>query len=228
MDMSELIIIADDHPVFRDGMCRLIASLLPNATLLEAGTMDEVHQMIADHGHPDLFLLDLLFPGMQPRETLKTLRQQCSKSSIMIVSMLDDDRTIDRIMNEGADGFIVKSIPAQDMIDAIMAVRAGKYVVAKPNIEALTDAVPTSANVVDLTRRQIEILQLISAGKSTKLIARTLGLSPFTVRNHISLLLRTWNVNSRSELAAKAKSLGCLGAEGFSSEPSPIPPALIQ
>lgn len=208
--MAEKIIIADDHPVFRDGMCRLISAALPEAELLEAGTMDEVLALTEAHGEPNLFLLDLLFPGMEPRETLSMLRQRFPCSSIAIVSMLDDDRTINRIMDDGADAFIVKSIPAQEMVEAVMAVRAGQYVVAKPSIVSLTDAVPTSANVLSLTQRQIEILQLISTGESNKHIARKLGLSPFTVRNHISLLLRSLNAHSRAELAAKAESLGCI------------------
>jgi len=211
--MTEKIIIADDHPVFRDGMCRLMSSALPDAQLLEAGSMDEVLELTEKHGEPDLFLLDLLFPGMEPRETLAKLRQRFPRSSIAIVSMLDDDRTINRIMDEGADAFIVKSIPAQEMIDAVLAVRSGQYVVAKPSIVSMTDAVPTSANVMSLTQRQLEILDLISAGESNKHIARKLGLSPFTVRNHISLLLRSLNAHSRSELAAKAESLGCLNGK---------------
>ena len=163
--MTEKIIIADDHPVFRDGMCRLMSSALPDAQLLEAGSMDEVLELTEKHGEPDLFLLDLLFPGMEPRETLAKLRQRFPRSSIAIVSMLDDDRTINRIMDEGADAFIVKSIPAQEMIDAVLAVRSGQYVVAKPSIVSMTDAVPTSANVMSLTQRQLEILDLISAGE---------------------------------------------------------------
>lgn len=211
--MAEKIIIADDHPVFRDGMCRLIAAALPEAILLEAGTMDEVLALADTHGEPSLFLLDLLFPGMDPRETLPKLRQRFPRSSIAIVSMLDDDRTIRRIIDDGADAFIVKSIPAQEMVDAVMAVRSGQYVIAKPSIASLTDAVPTSANMLSLTQRQLEILALIGTGESNKHIARKLGLSPFTVRNHISLLLRSLNAQSRSELAAKAESLGCLAGE---------------
>ena len=99
------------------------------------------------------------------------------------------------------------------MIDAVLVVRSGQYVVAKPSIVSMTDAVPTSANVMSLTQRQLEILDLISSGESNKHIARKLGLSPFTVRNHISLLLRSLNAHSRSELAAKAESLGCLNGK---------------
>ena len=210
MIMAEKIIIADDHPVFRDGMGRLISKALPEAILYEAGSMDEVLELADKHGDPDIFLLDLLFPGMEPRETLSNLRQRFPSSSIMIVSMLDDERTISRIMDEGADAFAVKSIPAPKMIEAVMAVRAGQFVVARPDTVLMTDHAPNSSNILGLTQRQIEILELIRIGESNKLIARRLGLSPFTVRNQISVLLRSLNANTRAELAAKAASLGCL------------------
>jgi len=206
--MSEKIIIADDHPVFRDGMCRLVGSALPTAQLIEAGTMAEVLAAVEAHGAPDLFILDLLFPGMLPRETLPALRQQCRKSSIMIVSMLDDEATIGRIMAYGADGYAVKSIPAPQMLAALMSVRSGDFVVARPNMVTITNDTPEPGDVMDMTQRQREILSLISQGQSNKQIGRILGLSPYTVRNHVSLLLRTLKVQTRLELAAKSEKLG--------------------
>jgi DNA-binding NarL/FixJ family response regulator len=211
--MNEKIIIADDHPVFRDGMTRLVGSALPDASLFEAATMAEVLDAVEIHGAPDLFILDLLFPGMNPRETIPALRQQCRKSSIMIVSMLDDETTIDRIMAYGADGYVVKSNPAPEMLAAIMSVRSGNFVIARPNLVATTDIIPGPADVMDLTQRQREILYLISEGQSNKAIGRKLHLSPFTVRNHVSLLFRMLKVRSRVELAAKADRLGYQSCE---------------
>jgi DNA-binding NarL/FixJ family response regulator len=211
--MSEKIIIADDHPMFRDGMCRLVGSALPEAQLFEAGTMAEVLETVDAYGAPDLFILDLLFPGMNPRETLPALRQQCRKSSIMIVSMLDDETTIEKIMGYGADGYVVKSIPAPDMLAALMAVRSGDFIIARPDIAAMTDNAPLPANIMDLTQRQREILSLISQGQSNKEIGRALALSPFTVRNHVSLLFRMLKVQTRGELAASAGRLGYQGAD---------------
>jgi DNA-binding NarL/FixJ family response regulator len=209
--MSDKIIIADDHPVFRDGMCRLVGAALPDAQLFEAGTMAEVMEAVEAHGAPNLFMLDLLFPGMNPKETLPTLRQQCRKSSIIVVSMMDDEATIDRIMAYGADGYIVKSIPAPEMLAALMSVRSGEFVIARPSMAATTDHLPGPADVMDLTQRQREILSLISQGQSNKEIGRELELSPFTVRNHVSLLFRMLKVQSRLDLAAKADVLGYPG-----------------
>jgi DNA-binding NarL/FixJ family response regulator len=211
--MHEKIIIADDHPVFRDGMCRLVGAALPGAHLFEAGTMPEVMEAIDTHGAPDLFMLDLLFPGMNPRETLPNLRQQCRKSSIIIVSMLDDEAAIERVMSCGADGYIVKSIPAPEMLAAVMAVRSGEFVIARQSMAALTDHVPGPTDFIDLTPRQRDILSLISQGQSNKAIARKLDLSPFTVRNHVSVLFRMLKVKTRLELTAKAYTLGYHGRE---------------
>ncbi len=206
--MSERIIIADDHPVFRDGMTRLVGSALPEAQLFEAGTMDEVLDAVEMNGVPDIFVLDLLFPGMNPRETLPALRQRCRKSSIIIVSMLDDEATIERMMAYGADAYIVKSIPAPEMLAALMAVRSGEFIIARPNLASTTNLMMGPADALDLTQRQREIMSLISRGHSNKEIARKLELSPFTVRNHVSLLFRMLNVQTRFELAAKADRLG--------------------
>jgi DNA-binding NarL/FixJ family response regulator len=205
--MSETIIIADDHPLFRDGLCRLIGGSLPDASLIEAGTMADVLEAVDKRGAPELFLLDLVFPGMNPRETLSNLRQSCPKSSIIVVSMLDDAATIEKIMEYGADGYIVKSIPAAEMVEAILAVRSGEYVIARPNAAMTDDQIPEFADVMDLTQRQKEILALLRDGQSNKEIGRKLLLSPFTVRNHISLLMRILKAHSRHELAARADSL---------------------
>jgi DNA-binding NarL/FixJ family response regulator len=205
--VREKIIVADDHPVFRDGICRLIAAALPEAALTEAGTMQEVNEAVSRDGAPDLFILDLLFPGMDPVETLPKLRQQCPKASIAIVSMLDDEAVIDRVMGAGADAYIAKSIPASKIQEAILNVRAGHYVVARPEPASNGDWQPDPVAMLHFTQRQREILDLISDGRTNKEIGRELDLSHFTVRNHVSLLLRTLKAKSRAELKARAEAL---------------------
>ena len=205
--VSEKIIVADDHPIFRAGMCRLVADTLPNADIQEAGSMAEVTEIVKATGAPDLAFLDLLFPGMNPRETLPAFRQQCPKTSIVVVSMIDDENTIGKVMSYGADGYIVKSIPPLEMLAAIEKVRSGDYVIARPSISSLADHTPGLAEILDLTSRQREILLLIARGQSNKEIGRTLALSPFTVRNHVALLFRILKAQSRSELAQRAGNL---------------------
>lgn len=204
--MTSRILIADDHPVFRDGMCRLVAAAFPDAELLEAGTVEEVIEVASAGAAPDVFVLDLLFPGMNPPETLPQLRQQFPTSSLIVVSMLDDDATIRRISGLGIDGYIAKSIPAADMVEAIRRVSAGEFVIARPQVAdaALHSGLAGGAAIANLTQRQREILALIGEGCSNKAIGRKLNLSPFTVRNHISLLFRVLGTTSRAELAELA------------------------
>lgn len=204
--MTSKILIADDHPVFRDGMCRLVAVAFPDAELLEAGSVDEVISLATSGSAPDLFVLDLLFPGMNPPETLPRLRQLFPASGLVVVSMLDDEPTIRRICALGIDGYIAKSIPGADMVDAIRRVGAGEFVIARPQpSDGARPAGIADGALLGLTQRQREILTLIGKGSSNKVIGRELNLSPFTVRNHISLLFRVLGAASRAELAEIAR-----------------------
>jgi DNA-binding NarL/FixJ family response regulator len=203
---SELIVVADDHPVFRDGLKRLLAAASPNATIIEAGTMDEVLAIASQPPAPSLFVLDLLFPGMRPKETLPHLRERFPRSSIVIVSMIDDEATVQQIMRLGADGFVGKAVSSQRIVDGIMAVKAGQFVVIRAEQGASQSADGTS--VLDLTPRQKDVLQCLAQDKSNKEIGRMLSISPFTVRIHVSALLRILQVESRALAAVKARALG--------------------
>jgi DNA-binding NarL/FixJ family response regulator len=103
----------------------------------------------------------------------------------MIISMLDETATDEKVIDYSADAFVVTSIPVAEMIEALMAVRSGEYIVARPNAAADSGQDSDVRSVIDLTTRQREILAMLRDGQSNKEIARTLALSPFTIRNHI-------------------------------------------
>lgn len=201
------VIGADDHPVFREGMCRLLQRLMPTADILEAGTMVELLDLARAGPAPDSIFLDLLFPGLVLDRSIRALRDTVEATSIIVVSMVDDQATVDKVMAEGADGFIGKAVSPTDMGEAITAIRNGEFVVrrATSSIKALsTDQTSLSL----LTPRRREILRLVVEGKSNKEIARALDISPFTARFHVSALMRTLGVTTRAAAVAKALEAG--------------------
>ncbi len=204
----DTLIIADDHPLFREGMRHIAERLYTQARVLEAATMDQVLALSRAGPPPHAFFLDLLFPGLDPGPSIGALRDEFRKASIVVVSMIEDETLIRTVMAAGADGFIGKSLPAREIADAIEAIRDGEYVIRRSPASGL---VPQRGALPSLTQRQRDVLRLVALGHTNKEIARELDISPFTVRIHVSALLRTLEVTSRSAAAAKAASAGLGG-----------------
>lgn len=203
---SETIVVADDHPVFRDGLCALIQVVAPDARLLPADTFHGALALARDlQSPPSMLVLDLCFARQNIKLELPALRREFDRSAIVIVTMAEDRATIDAVMACGVNGYIGKAVAPADMVAALRAVRQGEQVINAPAAEAIA-----AGEGPLLSDRQLAVLQHIATGRTNKEIARALDISPFTVRIHVSALFRALGVNTRSAAVTKAVAEGLL------------------
>lgn len=202
------IILADDHPLFRDGFALLLRQIEPEATVLEACDLDEAMQLAAANPDIDLALVDLNMPGMDGVAGLERLLRAHSSLPVVVLSAYDSQESVQAVMRTGAAGFIPKASTTQVMLSAIRLILSGG-VYLPPQLMVAHHA-PTLANTGELTGRQREILVLLARGLANKQICRELNISEGTVKSHILAIYRVLAVNNRTEAANAARRMGLI------------------
>ncbi len=207
------ILLADDHPFFRDGVRVLLNSVSDTDVVGEAGSGDDVI-MLAEQLQPDVILMDLNMPGINGVEATRRIRERQAQIAILIVTMYDDDDSVFAAMRAGAHGYVLKGANQAELLRAIRAVANGEAIFGAAIAQRLLHLfasprphVPWQA-FPDLTDREREILGLIAEGQSNAQIAQRLVLSPKTVRNHISNIFSKLQVVDRVEAIRRARDAG--------------------
>ena len=207
------VLIADDHPMVRDALSRIVRQIDPQARVEEAGDFRTLVEQV-ESGPPDLLLLDLNMPGMDGLAGLRRLRLRFPSLSTVVASGQDDPVTIRTVLATGASGFISKADPPQTLINALRLVASGGvYVSARLLGQARDGATPLGVDPSGLTPRQRDVLDLLLLGHPNKQIARGLGLTEGTVKIHIAAILRALQARNRTEAVLRARELG-LGRAG--------------
>ncbi len=219
--VSTHLIIADDHPLFRDALRQAVASVVTSAKITEAGSFDELTALLQRVSDVDLILLDLTMPGINGFSGLIYLRAQYPPVPVVIVSASDDVGTIRRSLDFGASGFIPKRFGVDTLRDAIVKVMAGDvWVPADVDLSAADD--PEMARLRDrlltLTPQQVRVLMMLSEGLLNKQIAYELGVSEATIKAHVSAILQKLAVESRTQAVIAAAKIA--GGQWRQSEPS--------
>jgi DNA-binding NarL/FixJ family response regulator len=201
------LLIADDHPLFRGALREAVTGLFSRADVGEAGTFEEVTDLIERGGDVDLILLDLSMPGVRGFSGLMYLRAQYPSLPIVVVSANDDPAVIRRCMEFGASGFIPKTLGIEALRQAIARVLQGE-VWTPPDVDLTRQAdVETAAMIArlaTLTPQQVRVLMMLSGGLLNKQIAYELGVSEATVKAHVSAILQKLGVESRTQAVIAA------------------------
>ena len=192
MDAERIrVLIADDHPLFRDGMHGLLDSVPETEVVGEAASGEEAITL-AETLQPDVILMDIKMPGINGFQAMREILQTSPHIRILIVSMLEDDDSVFAAMRAGARGYVPKGANQAEMLRAIRAVANGEAIFGPGIAQRLIGFFSTSRPSVqsrifpDLTEREAEILELITQGRTNVEIAEQLVLSLKTVRNHVS------------------------------------------
>jgi DNA-binding NarL/FixJ family response regulator len=201
------LLIADDHPLFRGALREAVNGLFDRAEIAEAGTFEEVTELLERGGDIDLILLDLRMPGVRGFSGLMYLRAQYPSLPIVVVSANDDPAVIRRCMEFGASGFIPKTLGVEALRQAVAQVLRGE-VWTPPDVDLQRDTDTESAAVIarlaTLTPQQVRVLMMLSGGLLNKQIAYELSVSEATVKAHVSAILQKLGVESRTQAVIAA------------------------
>jgi DNA-binding NarL/FixJ family response regulator len=215
------VLVADDHPVFRDGL-RVMLEATPDTELVGEAADGVKAVNLAHTLRPDVILMDLKMPGLGGIEATRKILGESPRVGILVVTMIEDDDSVFAAMRAGARGYLLKGADKDEMLLAIRAVGRGEAIfgpgIARRLVQYFAShaAVPKQAPRVvfpELTDREREILDLIAAGRNNRDIANQLFLSLKTVRNYVSNILTKLQVSDRAQAIIRAREAG-LGTKG--------------
>jgi DNA-binding NarL/FixJ family response regulator len=205
------VVIADDHPVVRDGLSALLASV-PSVTVAGVAANGREAVRAAVTLRPEVLVMDVQMPELTGVAAAREIGRVAPQVAVLMLTMFDDDYSVLAAMRAGARGYVLKGAQQDEIVRAIHAVAAGEAIFG-PGIARLVlglASAPPSAEIPfqNLTSREREVLELIAAGARNAEIARRMSITPKTVANHVSAIFAKLRVTDRGEAIILARDAG--------------------
>jgi DNA-binding NarL/FixJ family response regulator len=205
------VLIADDHPLFRDALQRAVLAALPDATVHTADSVPALFALIETMPEADLLLMDLHMPGARGYSALAHIRGQYPGLPTIVVSGHEEAQVARRALAHGASAYIPKSAAVDDIVEAVRAVLDGDvwlpHQLMGGTVELKADEADVAARVASLTPQQFRVLNMIAEGLLNKQIAYDLGVSEATVKAHMTAIMRKLGVSNRTQVVLAASHL---------------------
>lgn len=202
------ILIADDHPIVRDGLNAVINDQPDMTVVAEAGNGKEAVELARQH-RPDVMLVDLRMPQMNGLEAVNAIRGEWPEARLIILTTYDGDEDIYRALQAGAQAYLLKGMPRAELLDTIRAVHAGHKRIPPEVAAKLAERISAS----ELTDRERDVLKLIVGGCSNKEIGASLSITEGTVKAHVNSILSKLGVNDRTQAVTEAMRRGIVHLE---------------
>ena len=199
------VLLADDHPVVREGLMTVLAPFSSVDVIGEAGSTDAALQK-ALQLQPDVILMDVKMPGTDITRIISRIRSELPDLQILMLSGTAESEQVADTLAAGATGYLLKDVLAQDLVEALRLAAQGEEVLAGSVRENLLTnrSEPARRNLSSLTPREKSVLKLLAGGRSNKIIASELNLTEGTVKGYVSTILDKLQVSDRTQAAILA------------------------
>ncbi|WP_141430618.1 response regulator transcription factor [Bacillus sp. 03113] len=212
--MSKInILIAEDHPIYRDGLSNVL-SFVEEFDVIGQAESGEEALVLVEQLKPDVVLMDINLPGINGIEATREISQNYPSVKVLILTMFDDDKSVFSAMKAGARGYLLKGAKQKEIMRAIYAIADGEAIFSPMIANRMMSyfqsihANPADKAFPELTIREKEILDYMAKGFEVNKIAKQLGISPKTARNHISNILNKLQVTDKAEAILLAREAG--------------------
>lgn len=199
MDATYTIVIADDHPLFRNALFQSVHMAISGANLLEAESLDTLLELLRKQEDVDLVLLDLKMPGANGMSGLMQLRSEFPDIAVVVISASEEPSVVSQVKSHGAFGFIPKSSDMRSLINALNQVLSGDQFFPEDLARQAEQYSDISDKLASLTPQQYKVLAMLADGLLNKQIAYELDVSVATIKAHMTAIFRKLGVTNRTQ-----------------------------